>query len=97
MDIRSSLDGLKSLLGTAPATSAAPQAARNAATGVSALGSDQATFSNAASEVSLTATDSGVRTDKVASIQAALAAGSYSVPASAVASRLVDAMLGSGQ
>ena len=97
MDIRSSLDGLKSLLGTAPATPAAPQAARNAATGGSALGSDQATFSSAASEVSLTAADSGVRADKVASIQAALAAGSYNVPASAVASKLVDSMLGGGR
>lgn len=97
MDIRSSLDGLKSLLGTAPATPATPQTARNAATGGSGIGSDLATFSSAASEVSLTATDSGVRADKVASIQAALAAGSYNVPASAVASKLLDSMLGGGR
>jgi len=31
--------------------------------------------------------------DKVASIQSALAAGTYNVPASAVASKMVDAML----
>jgi anti-sigma28 factor (negative regulator of flagellin synthesis) len=31
--------------------------------------------------------------DKVSSIQAALGAGTYNVPASAVASKLVDAML----
>jgi negative regulator of flagellin synthesis FlgM len=98
MDIRNSLDGLKSLLGTAPATPAAPQAAKSgAAADSSALGSDQATFSSAANEVSLTAGDAGVRADKVASIQAALAAGSYNVPASAVASKVVDAMLGGGQ
>lgn len=43
MDIRSSLDGLKSLLGANPAAPAAPQAAKNgAASGSSALGSDQA-------------------------------------------------------
>ena len=36
----------------------------------------------------------GVRMEKVAAIQAALAAGTYDVPASAVASKLVDAMLG---
>jgi anti-sigma28 factor (negative regulator of flagellin synthesis) len=34
-----------------------------------------------------------VRTDKVASVQAALAAGTYDVPALAVASKIVDAML----
>ena len=51
-------------------------------------------MSSAGSEVSLTAGDDGVRTDKVAAIQAALAAGTYNVPASAVASRMVDAMLG---
>jgi anti-sigma28 factor (negative regulator of flagellin synthesis) len=32
--------------------------------------------------------------EKVAGIQAALAAGTYDVPASAVASRVVDSMLG---
>jgi len=31
--------------------------------------------------------------DKVASVQAALAAGSYAVPASAVAQKMIDAML----
>jgi negative regulator of flagellin synthesis FlgM len=35
--------------------------------------------------------------DKVASIQAALASGSYNVSASAVASKVVDAMLGTRQ
>jgi anti-sigma28 factor (negative regulator of flagellin synthesis) len=35
--------------------------------------------------------------DKVTAIQAALAAGTYDVPASAVASRVVDAMLGGEQ
>lgn len=97
MDIRSSLDGLKSLLGANPAAPAAPQAVKNGATSSSsALGSDQATFSNAASQVSLAATDGGVRTGKVAEIQAALAAGTYNVPAAAVASRLVDVMMSAG-
>jgi anti-sigma28 factor (negative regulator of flagellin synthesis) len=32
--------------------------------------------------------------EKVAEIQAALASGSYNVPSSAVASKVVDAMLG---
>jgi negative regulator of flagellin synthesis FlgM len=95
MDIRSSLEGLKSLLGTsAPAPAAAPFFACCAAAGGSGLGSDRATFSSAGSEVSQTATDSGVRMDKVAEIQAALASGSYNVSAGAVASKVVDSMLG---
>lgn len=97
MDLRTSLDGLKSLLGSstvaAPAASRAGSAA--ATNGANALSSDSATLSSAGSEVSLTSSGSDVRMDKVAAVQAALAAGTYNVPASAVASRLVDAMLGS--
>jgi flagellar biosynthesis anti-sigma factor FlgM len=51
------------------------------------------TFSNAASQVSQTAADDSVRADKVSAVQSALAAGTYNVPASAVASKIVDAML----
>jgi negative regulator of flagellin synthesis FlgM len=54
-------------------------------------------LSSAGNEVSQTASDSGVRADKVAGIQAALAAGTYSVPASAIASKVVDSMLGGQQ
>jgi negative regulator of flagellin synthesis FlgM len=94
MDIRNSLDGLRSLLGVNQAAPATAQPRSSVAPGSSALGSDRATLSSAGSEVSQTAAEDGVRTDKVAAVQAALAAGSYNVPASAVASRLVDAMLG---
>jgi negative regulator of flagellin synthesis FlgM len=97
MDIRNSLDGLKSLLGVNPAAQPATGARSNATTSGSALGSDRATLSSAGSEVLLTAGEDGVRTDKVAGVQAALAAGTYNVPASAVASKMVDAMLGGGQ
>jgi negative regulator of flagellin synthesis FlgM len=38
--------------------------------------------------------DSDVRMNKVATIQAALAAGTYDVSASEVASKVVDSMLG---
>ena len=93
MDIRTGLDGLKSLLGVSPAATPSPQQSRSSSTS-SALGSDRATFSSAGSEVSQTATDSGVRMDKVAEIQAALASGSYNVSAGAVASKVVDSMLG---
>jgi len=88
MDIRSGLDGLKSLLGVTPAAQSGTQPVRTGA-----ASADRATLSSAGSEVAQSAADSGVRMDKVESIQAALAAGTYSVPASAVASRMVDAML----
>ena len=84
MDIRSSLEGLKSLFGTpeaAPATTAQPKS--GSTVGGSGLSSDKATFSSAGSEVSQTA--GGTE---------ALAAGTYNVPASAVASKVVDSMLG---
>ena len=93
MDIRNSLDGLKSLLGvTEP--SVAQARANNTPAATSALNSDRATVSSAGSEVASALADTGVRTDKVAAVQAALAAGTYNVPSSAVASKLVDAMLG---
>ena len=97
MDIRSSLDGLKSLLGVnAPAVSQTQAKCNQASTG-SGLTSDHATLSSAGSEASASLSGSDVRTDKVASIQAALASGSYNVPASAVASKMVDSMLSGGQ
>lgn len=98
MEIRNSLDGLRALLGVNAADPAAAQNKSNAAAAAgSGFDADRATVSNAASEVSETASGEGVRTEKVAAIQAALAAGTYNVPASAVASKLVDAMLSSGQ
>ena len=93
MDTRNNLDGLKSLLGVDPAAPAAARPGRNQPAGESALDSDRATLSSAASKVSQAARKDVVRTDMVASIQAALAAGTYKVPASAVATRIVDAML----
>jgi flagellar biosynthesis anti-sigma factor FlgM len=94
MDIRSSLDGLKSLLGVTPPNTAPTQQKANPATTGGGLSADRATFSSAGSEASLSAADPAVRADKVASVQAALAAGTYNVAPSAVASKLVDSMLG---
>ncbi len=96
MDIRNSLEGLRSLLGAAPTATPTGGPKNGATQGASALGADQATFSNAGSEVSQLAGGDGVRMDKVTSVQAALEAGTYAVPASAVASKMVDAMMGGG-
>jgi len=95
MDIRNSLEGLKTLLGVSQTPPAATQTKSGAASG--AAGSDRATLSSAGSQVSQTSAEPDVRMDKVAGIQAALQAGTYNVPASAVASRLVGAMLGASQ
>ena len=95
MDIRSSFDGLKSILGVANSPAATPQTRTDsvATTGSTVWGSDQATLSSAGSAVSSTTSNSDVRMDKVAAIQAALAAGTYQVSATAVASRVVDSMM----
>ena len=98
MDIRSSLDGLKTLLGVSPTTTTAAQKPRGGqAQETGSLTSDQATLSNAGSEVSQTAFEGGVRTEKVAQIQSALQAGTYNGPSSAVGAKMVDAMLGGGK
>jgi negative regulator of flagellin synthesis FlgM len=96
MDIRSSMDGLRSLLGVNPAAPSAPQGKSSTTATGSSFDSDRATFSSAASEVSQAASGENVRADKVAAVQAALAAGTYGVPASAVASKVVDSMLAGG-
>ncbi|HKN21112.1 MAG TPA: flagellar biosynthesis anti-sigma factor FlgM [Terracidiphilus sp.] len=96
MDVRNSLDGLKSLLGVNPTAPSAPQGKGSTTGSPGSFETDRATFSSAASEVSQAALGEGVRADKVAAVQAALAAGTYSVPASAVASRVIDSMLTAG-
>jgi flagellar biosynthesis anti-sigma factor FlgM len=98
MEVRNGLDSLKTLLGVS-STSEAPKP--SATTGedqaTTSFQGDRATFSCAGSEISQSAIASDVRSEKVASIQAALEAGIYHVPASAVASKLIDSMLAGGQ
>jgi len=69
-----------------------PSAAANPST--SAVSADQAHLSGAASLISHAASLSDVRAEKVQSVQAAIANGSYSVSSSDVARSLMDHMLG---
>jgi anti-sigma28 factor (negative regulator of flagellin synthesis) len=88
-------EGLKSRLRvTLTALAAIQQPKSGAVAGADALGSayTAATLLRAWSEALLT-DEAGVRPDKVAAVQAALAAGTYHVPASAVASMVLDYML----
>ena len=94
MDIRNSLEGLKSLIGVAHTSSAGPRPTRSARADEAVLGNDHATLSSAASGVSQAAGEDGMRMEKVVSIKAALDAGTYDVPSLAVATKIVDAMLG---
>jgi negative regulator of flagellin synthesis FlgM len=99
MNMSSSLEGLRSLLGvnaTGPAATPAENPVRSnaPATEGGSTFNDLATLSSAGSQVSATASGDGVRMDKVAAIQSALAAGTYNVPASAVASKVMDSMMG---
>jgi negative regulator of flagellin synthesis FlgM len=94
MDIRSSLEGLRSIFGATQATPTTPQTRPGNQTATSPFGGDLATLSTAGSGFAQAGPDSDVRLDKVASIQNQLAAGTYNVPASAVASKLVTSLLG---
>lgn len=97
MDIQNNVDGLKTLLGVSSTSSERMLPVRKEPTpGADALTSDQATLSNTGSEVSQTISGSDVRKEKVAAVQAAIATGTYQIPASAVAGKVVDAMLGAG-
>jgi negative regulator of flagellin synthesis FlgM len=96
IDILSRVEELKSQLWTpALALATTPQPKSEATADGSAQGSAPGAFKSTGSEVSQMAGDAEVRMDKVAGIQAALAAGTYNVPAGAVASKVVDSMLGS--
>ena len=72
MDIRSGLDGLKTILGVTPAAPTSPERTKGGLTSESSLSSDSATVSTAGSEVALTAAEGGVRADKVEAMRAAL-------------------------
>lgn len=99
MDIRNSVDALKTLLGSTAATTptGVPRSKSEGPAGGNSLAGDRATLSSAGSEVSQAASAPETRMEKVAAVQAALAAGTYQVPAAAVAQKVVDSMLSQGE
>jgi flagellar biosynthesis anti-sigma factor FlgM len=98
MDTRNNVEGLKVLLGVSSISpERVPVVRKGSAPASDAPAPDKATLSNAGSKVLHTVSESDVRADKVAAVQTALAAGTYQIPASAVAGKVVDAMLGGGQ
>ena len=95
MEIRNNLDALRNLLGVTASSDPKPSV-RNVESSPTELGGDQATLSAGAAAISRADGSGDVRMDKVAAVQAAIAGGTYSVPASAVAGKMMDAMLADG-
>lgn len=96
MNVRNDMEGLKSLLGvqSQPVLSTAASHALPPATGEVSLSADEATVSSAGTSVSQAASASDVRMNKVEAVKSAIASGTYSVASSAVASKVVDSLLG---
>jgi flagellar biosynthesis anti-sigma factor FlgM len=96
MNIGNGIDNLSKLFPSAVATgsSASAPAGKFQSEG---LGGDEAKLSVAGGQVAQSAAGSDVRMDKVSSIQNDIQSGSYNIPASAVAQKVLNSMLGSGR
>jgi len=95
MDIRNNLDGLQSILDPSSTTTQKVRSSTSSKTSDEQPAKcDHASLSYAGTEALNSAHGLDVRSDKVAAIQNAIANGTYHVPASAVAGKMVDAMLG---
>ena len=95
MNIRTNLDGLQSILDLS--SSSMPKIQQSTGSQISKeqpANGDHATLSQAGTEALNSTRSSDVRSEKVAEIRAALLSGTYAVPASAVAVKMVDSMLG---
>ena len=98
MEIRNSAEALDALLGIpSPGRANSGQVRSGSFPGQETLAGDRATLSSAGTEVFHSAAESDVRVDKVAAVQKALASGTYNVPASEVAGKIVEAMMRTGE
>ena len=94
MDIRTDFQNLQRISGEAAVPRSERAAGVAGSTNSSAPSSDEAHLSSAAKMATQTGSLPDVRADKVAGVQAALAAGTYNVSSSEVAGKLIDHMLG---
>lgn len=95
MEIRNGAETLKAFLGVASSESTkgvkgqVPEASERRA----AFSGDEATLSGIGAAMQSASGQDGVRLDRVAAVQQALAAGTYRVDASKVADKMMGAML----
>lgn len=94
MNVNNDLQGLQQLLSSQEVAKGESAKRGSAGAQQAGTGADEATLSSAASVAAQTAPDADVRMDKVAAVQQALAAGTYGVPSTDVANRMIEAMLG---
>lgn len=98
MEIRNGGEALKTLLGVSSTLASSEQSVRrqDLDRAQAAFAGDEATLSQVGTKVADARGEDGVRTDRVAAVQQALAAGTYRVDAAKVAGKLIDSMLAGG-
>ncbi len=94
MNVNNDLQGMQQLFSSQEVSKAPSSATQAASAQEPVIGSDEATLSSAASYAAQAAPDSDVRMDKVDQVKQALAAGTYNVPSTEVASKMIEQMLG---
>lgn len=94
MNVNNDLQAMQQLFSSQEVTPTGSAKPHGGAGRAGAERADEATLSPAASLAAQAAPDSDVRMDKVAAVQQALAAGTYNVPAGAVAGKMIDQMMG---
>jgi negative regulator of flagellin synthesis FlgM len=98
MEIRNNAEALKAFLGVSSSQPAKSPALNGSEAEKlrAAFKGDEAKLSGLGAAMQSAVGHDAVRMDKVAEVQRALAAGTYNVPATEVADKVIQAMLGAG-